>query len=668
MRSRFLAVILVAMLLSASVRMQPARGADAQSMLSSHYVPGWGFRDELNTSDIDYQNFWTDNAGKILTAGVITNDVNNSNRALGFITDHLTKSYYLPEALVNSSIFNPDVGNGSSSITNRIVQLTAVGPLPDLQKLSIGEYYASPWTAGYLGAYRIWYNGSAHRALSVNVTLRPDGYAEKAYFSFGGLSFYTYLNATIAIGDPFVKVSLQVQPINSPFLHGDYVDLQVFARSLEKYSFENATMFDASGSKTAVAPFNNAVVPGRSTMVIAYSNRTSVFDQDAVALEFNTTSVSSIEHWYKDSPFDKLSWLGLGYNFPSTRQGELSRPVYANVYPIEHLDYRLLSDTAKYIASHPKDVAVAPPVSFGFVARGLALASNLAPGNQTLRKLAEGYWKFYYARYDGTQPTTAYARAASLFTIAGFELYSGNATENVTVERFAREFVEANRGSSIEESGWAAAALQTLYLYTKSNSDLQFLRSANDSIVPDVNHYLRVIGSNNTPSYTFQFAEAAAGLLSAGSSYNNPSVLWAMNAVFASNSSGILLNSPRHGDLANTETIPAYMLSMWLFKNAMRSYTGYWIDWVQNANIAALDYRNGHLEVDVSGKNGSLALGTPDGIVVYHDINGSHSYPTPQCPWALLEVGAAVIGAVLLVVGYFFLRKTRPQQPTSLQS
>jgi hypothetical protein len=356
-----------------------------------------------------------------------------------------------------------------------------------------------------------------------------------------------------------------------------------------------------------------------------------------------------------------------------TRQGELSAPVYANVYPIEHLDYRLLSDTAKYLMYDPKGVAVAPPVSFGFVARGLALASNLDPANGTLRKLATGYWNFYYERYEGTQPSTAYARAVSVFAIAGFELYGGN----VTVEHFAREFVEANRGDSIEESGWAMAALRTLYLYTGSDSDLQVLRSVNDSFVPGGSHYLEIEGSNNVPDYTFQFAEAASGLLSAGSSYKNPSVLWAMNAVFASNSSGVLLNAPGHGDLANTETIPAYILSTWLFRNAMRSHTGYWIDWVQNANITAIDFRGGQLEVDVSGRNGSLALGTAAGTCVYHGINGKDVllYPlagssttttsgcnSPTCLSGFLVKVATAVGAVLILaglIGFILLRRKR---------
>ena len=85
-----------------------------------------------------------------------------------------------------------------------------------------------------------------------------------------------------------------------------------------------------------------------------------------------------------------------------------------------------------------------------------------------------------------------------------------------------------------------------------------------------------------------------------------------MNAVFQSNSSGVLLNVPYHGDLANTETIPAYALAVWLFTDAMRSRTGgYWIEWVENANITAISYNQGQLKIQVVGKNGTVASALP---------------------------------------------------------
>ncbi|MDA4127367.1 MAG: hypothetical protein OK452_09250 [Thaumarchaeota archaeon] len=654
------AILILFLLLSTSVSVSPANALNAETILGSHWVPGWGFRDELNKSDIDNQNFWTDNAGKILTSGVITNDLVDADRALGFIQSHMTASYYLPELVVNSSVFEPQVGGESNSVTNRIVLLGTNPSRPELQQLSIGDYYAGPWTAGYLGADRIWYNGSAHRAVNATVTVSTDHFVKKAYFSFDGLSFYTYLNSTVSVGDPYVKTSVQIKPLNSTFGAGDYIYLQVFAGGsgkLQQYAFENATSFDGAGNLVRTVPFDGATPLGSSGMVVAYSNRTSVLEQDSVALRFNATGIYDVEHWYLNGPFDGLSWVGLGYKVPAVGQGKLSAPVYADVYPIQHFDHHLMADTAKYIASNPRNVSVAPPVSFGFVARGLALYSNLHPDNQTLRKLATGYFHSYYRRYAGTYPGTAYSRSLNVFALAGFELYGGNSS----VENFTREFVGAFPGASVEEYGWAVAALQTLYLYTNSSSDLKLYKDALGSFVAGGDHFVRLKGNVSQPAYTFQFAEAASGLLTGKVPYNNTVVLWALDAVFQSNSSGILQNQPRKSDLANTETIPAYMLSTWLFKNAMRSQTRDWIQWVQSANITSIDYGGGQLKVDVLGRNGSLALGTSDGIVIYHGINGTEQllYPPSSFPWTLIfEIAVATV-VILLVIGYFFLRKTR---------
>lgn len=652
------AILILFLLLSTSVSVSPTIAVSAETIPGSHWIPGWGFRDELNMSDIDYKNFWTDNAGKILTSGVITNDLTDADRALGFIQSHMTASYYLPELVVNSSVFVPQVPGESNSVTNRIVILGTNPSRPELQRLSMGDYYAGPWTAGYLGADRIWYNGSAHRAVSATATVSADRFVKKALFSFDGLSFYTYLNSTFSIGDPYVRASVQIQPLNSTFGTGDYIYLQVFAGgALQQYAFENATLFDGSGNQVRTAPFDAATPQGRSGMLIAYSNRTNVFDQDSVALRFNATGIYDVEHWYLDGPFDGLSWVGLGYKVPSVKQEKLSTPVYADVYPIQHFDHHLMADTAKYIASNPRNVSVAPPVSFGFVARGLALYSNLHSDNQTLRKLATGYFDSYYRRYAGTYPGTAYSRSLNVLALAGFELYRGNSS----VENFTREFVGAFPGASVEEYGWAVAALQTLYTYTNSSSDHRLYKDALGSFVAGGDNFVGLKGNVSQPAYTFQFAEAASGLLTGKVVYNNSAVLWAMDEVFQSNSSGVLQNQPRKSDLANTETIPAYMLSTWLFKNAMRSQTGYWIEWVQSANITSIDYRGGQLKVDVAGRNGSLALGTPDGIVVYHGIDGTEQlqYPPLSFPWTLLFEIAVVTVVVLLVIGYFFLRKTR---------
>ena len=105
-----LVAVAIARVLSTSIRVPVANATSAQVVLSSHWVPSWGFRDELNRSDIDYQNFWTDNAGKILTASIIAHNSTNADRSLWFIRSHLTTSYYLPEVVVDSSILHLGAG------------------------------------------------------------------------------------------------------------------------------------------------------------------------------------------------------------------------------------------------------------------------------------------------------------------------------------------------------------------------------------------------------------------------------------------------------------------------------------------------------------------------------------------------------------------------------
>lgn len=648
-----LAAIAIALVLSTSIHVSSANATSAQTVLGSHWVPDWGFRDELNTNDTDYQNFWTDNAGKILVASLTTNDALDASRALWFIQDHMTASYYLPEVLVNSSMTRSSVG-GAPYISNRIALLEGDNKSSELQQLTIGDYYAGLWSAGYLGADRIWYNGSAYRALSSDLLIRPDGFVKKAFFSFEGISFYTYLNATIAVGDPYVVVSVQVEPLNSSFGAGDHTYLQVFANATEgrqyPYAFENATLFDSNGNLIGAAPFNNATPVSNSGILVAYSNRTSTLSQDSVALRFNSTGIYDAEHWYHDGAFDGLSWVGLGYNVPTTKLGELSAPVLAEVLPIQHLDFRLLSDTMKYIASNPKNVSVAPPVSFGFVAEGLAMESSVNPGNQTLAALARTYWNLYYDRYTGTEPSTAYARAVNVFALAGFGLYGGNNT----VESFTRDFVASFPGASIEEYGWAAAALWTLYTHTHSSPDLELYQRVIESFVPGTSSFLKLDVSAVPPGYTFQFAEAASGELIGKVPYSNSSVLWAMDAVFQSNSSGVLLNQPYGGDLANTEAIPAYMQATWLFQNAMRNATGYWITYLHDVNMTSMSYTDGTLSIKVVGDDGSLCLGTPSGAVTCKNVNGGETLQFEGTSWdwywVLLLVLIVIVAATLVVI------------------
>ncbi len=621
-RPAYAALAVVVLLLSTSVQVQPAGVTSVQALLSSHWVPGWGFRDELNRGDTDYQNFWTDNAGKILMEGVMTNDTVDAGRAFGFIQSHMTASCYLPEVLVNSSMLQPWVNGGNTSMSNRIVLIQGTNESEsELERMSLDDYYAGQWTAGYLGADRIWYNGSAHAAVSATIFSRPDGFVKRAYFTFDGLSFYTYLNVTVAVGDPYVRVSLQVQPMNSTFGAGDHAYLQAFAGSngnLRQYSFENATVFDADGDLNRAAPFDGATPQTSGGLVIAYSNRTSTLDQDSIALRFNATGVNDIEHWYQDGAFSGLSWVGLGYNINATGRGELSAPVYAEAYPIEHLDYHLLSDTAKYIVSNPSDVSVAPPVSFGFVAEGLALEANLNPNNQTIQRLATGYWNLYYSRYNSSLYSTPYARSINVFALAGFKLYGCNST----VESFTRRFLSNTSGDSIEEYAWAVAALHQLYECTSSQKDYSLYQSFLGSLSAGGPHFMTLVQNSTknqlNPESTFEFGETASGLMLGGVPFNYPTVISAMNAVYQSNVTGKMLNTPYHGDEMNTETLPAYILSTSLFEGEMRNETGYWITGLENTNVTSIAYSDDVLLIQAVGSAGSsLTVTNKTGSYVY---------------------------------------------------
>jgi len=104
--------------------------------------------------------------------------------------------------------------------------------------------------------------------------------------------------------------------------------------------------------------------------------------------------------------------------------------------------------------------------------------------------------------------------------------------------------------------------------------------------------------------------------------FDSSSVLWAMDAVFQSNSTGVLLSQPYRCDPANIETIPAYMLATGLFQNAMRNATGYWITSLDDANMTSIDYADGKLTIKVVGDDGVLCLGTPGGAVTCSNVNG----------------------------------------------
>ena len=595
--------------------------------LSSHWVPGWGYRDELNKADEDYYNFWADNAGKILSMGMTTGDTTDASRALSFLESQglgsapssSSASYYLPEVLVNSSIAE---SQDKATITNRIVQLVENTASSDLQGLAIGNCFAGSTTMGYLGSDRMLVSGRIYRSSSSTVAPISGGFSKRSLFETSdGDRFYLYLNATLAAGEPYATVSVQVLPLNSSLSPGDLLYLQVFSSSGQ---FDNASLYGHDGSFLRQLAYNNGSPSAQNGLIIPYSERFSVLGEDSVAMSFNnsTASVNDFEHWYRNGAFDGLSWIGIAYDAPANSVGVLSHPIYSDVYPLEHLDYHLVNDTAKYIASDPVSVAVTPPVSFGFISYGLALEATSNPQNATLASLARGYWNYYYDRYDPSGPSNAYSRSTNLFAMAGFTLYGCNST----VESFTREFVGGNPGSSIEEYGWAAAALHQLYKCTNSSSDLAIYQSVVGSFSLDHRHFTTLsVRGVLPPAWTFQYGEAASGLMLAGVPFNHSSILASMNAVYQSNVEGTIFNQPSlksfSDDLANTETLPAYMLSTWLFESEMRNTTGYWVSSLSNCNITSLSYTGDTLVITAIGRNGTLVLSNVEASRGYA-ING----------------------------------------------
>jgi len=623
---RYLAILILTVMLELTpalvlVQAQPKLTATPQETLASHWVPGWGFRDELNPSDIDYQNFWTDNAGKILSMAITTGDATDASHALTFLesqglgssSSSSSSPYYLPEVHVNSSIVELQ---NSTMISNRIVQLVENTTPTSLQSLTIGNYYAGSTTMGYLGSDRILVSDNISRSISSTIFPIPDGFSKRSFFETSNGDFYLYLNATLTAGEPYADVSIQVLPLNYSLSSSDLLYLQIFSSTGQ---FDNASLYGPDGSFLRQLAYNNGSPSTQEGLIIPYSQQFSIFTEDSVAVSFNnsTATVDDLEHWYHDGAFDGLSWIGTAYNVPANSVGVLSQPIYSKVYPLEHLDYHIVNDTASYIASDPLNVAVSPPVSFGFISYGLALDAALNPQNATLANLALGYWNYYYDRYN-LDYSTAYSRSINLLAIAGFQLYGYNST----VESFTRDFVVENLGSSIEEYGWAAAALHQLYISTNSSSDLALYQSVIGNFSLDPNRFLNV--PNASPAWTFQYGEAASGLMLAGVPFNSSLVLASMNAVYQSNINGTILNQPFQGDLANTETLPDYMLSTWLFECEMKTATGYWVSSLSNCNITSITYVGGTLNVTAIGRNGTLVLSDAEGSRGYV-INGSET-------------------------------------------
>ena len=597
--------------------------ATQKNLISNHWVPSQTcFKDELNKSDIDYYNCWLDNTGKILTSSMLTGDAIDANNALLTLAKYGLNgsNSYLPETIINSSDLS-----SSGFMTNRIATLQASNQSSTLEKLAIGDYYASNDTLGYIGSDRILINGTIYRSTNATVYKTSDGFVKRSLFSTPNGSFYLFLNATLVPGNPYADVSLQVLPLNTPINSNDLLYLQVFSSSGQ---FDNATLYGSSGNYARPLVYNGGSPSLQNGMIVAYSKQDNVFTEDSLAITFNnsTAQIDDFEHWYQDSAFDSLSWFGIAYNSPSVSAGRMSSPIFTKIYPIEHMDYHLVNDTAKYIAENVKNTTVSPPVSFGFLAYGLALASQANPTNQTLASLAKNYWNFYYSRYASSVYYTPYARSINTFALAGFTLYGCNST----VEDFTRNFLGNTSGGSIEESGWAVAATYRLETCTGLASDKALYESFVHSFVTSSQSFSGVILNSDTrfvaPSATFQFGEAAAGLMLGGVPYDDPVVLSLMNAVYQSNMSGTVLNEPYHGDLANTETLPAYLISTHLFQQSMDNMTGYFITGIRDANLTSIDYNNGTLIIGALGDNGSISV-SHGGIVQTYDVNGRTSLP-----------------------------------------
>ena len=631
--------------------------------LSSHWLPGQScFRDELNQSDEDYYNCWLDNAGKILASSEITNDVTDANNALLSLTRYGLNSsnYYLPEAIVNSTSDIISAG----SVTNRIAMLAGSNQSSSkLEQLGVGDYYAGEQILAYIGSDRILVNGTLDRSTNSTVFQTAQGFVKLSLFNTSIGQIYVYLNATLSPGNPYTSVSMQVLPLSSPITSSDLLYLQVFSSSGQ---FNNATLYNGDGSYERPLAYNNGSPAAQNGTIIAYSSQQNVFTEDSVAISFTNASsqVNDFEHWYQNGPFDSLSWIGIAYNSPQDIVGKLSAPIVSKVYPIEHLDYHLINETAKYIAQGVKNTTVSPPVSFGFIAYGLALASSSQPTNHSLSTLARNFWNYYYSRYASSgDHSTPYARSINTFALAGFKLYSCN----VTVENFTRAFLGNSSGTSIEENGWGAAASYHLESCTGATKDIELYNSFVRSFTTNALYFAGVLSVSTRPSETtvpnstFQYAEAASGLMLGGVPYNEHVVLSLMNAVYQSNISGTVLNQPYHGDLANTETLPAYMLSTWLFQNEMQKGTEYSITGLIRANITSVDYSGGTLLIGANGKNGSISI-SRDNSTETLPVNGSSVVPISL---AASTYTKTVTSAASTVTSVYTTTVTKSVQKTS---
>jgi hypothetical protein len=130
-----------------------------------------------------------------------------------------------------------------------------------------------------------------------------------------------------------------------------------------------------------------------------------------------------------------------------------------------------------------------------------------------------------------------------------------------------------------------------------------------------------------------------------------------MDAVYQSNVGGTILNRPYRGYEANTETLPAYILSAWLFESEMRNATSYWITGLKNMNVTSVAYSSDTLLIQAVGNAGSS-------LTVANET-GSHVYPIAGFETITFESGittcwplvlativiiAAIAGATIVIV------------------
>ncbi|MDG6905912.1 MAG: hypothetical protein JRN20_09025 [Nitrososphaerota archaeon] len=210
--------------------------------------------------------------------------------------------------------------------------------------------------------------------------------------------------------------------------------------------------------------------------------------------------------------------------------------------------------------------------------------------------------------------------------LAGFDLYGCNST----VENFARDFLGNSSGTSIEGDGWGAAASYQLQRCTGTAEDIALYHSFTRAFSTNGLYFAGVIpvstrpSQTSIPSFTFQYAEAASGLMFGGVPFNDLVILSLMCAVYQSNVNGMVLNQPYRGELENTETLPAYGLASWLFQSEMSKATGgYSLTGIIGTNITSIDYSNGTLLIGVVAGGGGTIFVTRGSSSESIPVNGT---------------------------------------------